>query len=443
MPVDPIRDAAVDVLLRVFERGMRLDHALDRTLRRRADFSERGRRFLTQLAYGVVRHKTLCDHILEGLLRQPLGELPPPLLQVLRMGVFQALFCGNVTRPAMVHTSVDLARKRGNSGLARLANAILRKAPDSIEQARLPDAQADPARRLAIEHSMPPWIVERWIDEHGLDTAARLCAASNEQAPAVLRVNTARIDLEALRARMARSGFVCEKRTPVPEELTLAEGASLARSKLFREGLFLLQDPASMLPPHLLEPQPGNRVLDLCAAPGGKTSHLAQLAPDARILALELQPGRIATIRENFERLGLPMPGIVCGDGKRPPFDCEFDRVLVDAPCSGLGTLRRRPDLKWRMQPEAIKRLAREQARLLRSAIRHCTIGGLIVYAVCTFTRAETENLIEAILAGGQVRPEDGPEWLAPWRIRPGLYRILPLNGALDGFFLTRLRKVS
>ncbi|NIA13195.1 MAG: 16S rRNA (cytosine(967)-C(5))-methyltransferase RsmB [Nitrospiraceae bacterium] len=443
MPVDVVRDRAVGVLLRVFEEGAYLNIALDKTLRRRK-VSERGRRFMTQLVYGTVRRKRLADHVLKKRVKQPLDELPRPILAILRMGVFQALFCRQVTFPAMVHTSVELAKRRGHAGTARLVNAVLRHVPTELDAVKLPKREKDAARYLGVRHSMPDWLVGRWIEEYGEERTEALCAACDMEAPTVVRTNTLKITRDDLVAALAKAGCVAEHRTPIPEELTLLTGLPPARSKQFEEGDFLIQDAASMLPAHLLEPKPGERVLDLCAAPGGKTTHLAQLADgEAFVVANDVHARKLWLVANNMDRLEMPGIAGVCGDGVHAPFLPLFDRVLVDAPCTGLGTLRRHPELKWRVTAEQAESLARLQVDLLRSAVRLCKNGGLVVYSVCTFTREETGDVVRAVLDAENVEPEDGPEWLNQWKTKPGEYRILPESGGLDGFFLTRLRKGS
>jgi 16S rRNA (cytosine967-C5)-methyltransferase len=444
MPIDIVRDAAIDVLLRVFERGVHLDASLDKTLRRK-EVSDRGRRFMTHLVYGTVRHKRLCDHVLTKLCRQPIEELPPPIRCILRMAVFQSLFCIQVTPPSMVHTSVDLAKHRGHAGLARLTNAVLRRVPTSLDQVELPDRATRFKAWLAIRYSMPTWLVEQWLADYGEEQTEALCAASIEQAPTTIRVNALKNTPDELSEQLTKAGFVVAKQTAAPEELTVLDGPSLTRSKAFQQGRFMLQDPASMLVAHLVEPQPGDRILDLCAAPGGKTTHMAELARnEAEITAMDAQRGRLYSVRENVERLELSGIRLVCGDGTKPPLrEAQFDRVLVDAPCSGLGTLRRHPDLKWHIDPAAIARLAEQQRTLLRSAVEVCKNGGLIVYSVCTISTAETEEAIRDVLADGRVAVEEGPTCLDPWKTAKGQYRSVPSEGALDGFFLTRLRRLS
>ncbi len=442
MAEDEVRDTAVRVLLRVFTHGAFINVAVDKALRRR-ELSERGRRFMTQLVYGTVRHKLLCDYILQPLLRQPMEELPPAIHTILRMGVYQALFLNQVTFPAMVHSSVELAKHHGHIGTARLVNAVLKRTPQCLDDVHFPDPERDRLAYLSVRYSMPRWLVEQWSAQFGPEEASALCAAMNEQAPTALRANRLRITVEELCAGLTKAGYETVKRTPVPEEVTVLSGMPPARAKLFRDGACMLQDPASMLPPHLLEPQPGDWVLDLCAAPGGKSAHLSELAGgQVRVAAQDAHFRKSAQIAENIARMGTPNVFPLCADGLHPPFtEGFFDRVLVDAPCSGLGTLRRHPDLKWRTGPEEFETLGVAQEALLRSAIRLCKNGGLIVYSVCTFSQRETEHVFRTIAGEGFVQPEDGPKWLEEWKIGPGQYQTLPHRAGMDGFYLMRLRK--
>lgn len=442
MPVDPVRDAAVDVLQRVFVKRMFLDDAIDRTLRRKT-LSERGRRFLSQVCYGTVRNRGLADHILAGIVRGSINELPPPILNILRMGVYQALFLNQVTFPAMVHTSVDLAKKRGHTGTARLVNAVLKRVPETLDDVQLPSKEKDLIDYLSVRYSFPTWLLKRWRNELG-DELEAFCVACNTEAPAVVRTNLLKTTPEKLIQIAAKSGCQLQKMTDVPEELTVISGKSPFRLKAFEQGLFTLQDPASMLVSHLLAPEPGERIAELCAAPGGKATHCAELTGDrGMVAALDYRWQRLHRVSENVERLGLRSVHPVCAEGTQPPLLDGFDRVLVDAPCSGLGTLRRNPDLRWRIDPKAPARLAETQQALLRSALNLCKIGGVVVYSVCTMTTEETRGVIEGILAGGLAKLEDGPELLAPWKIDDGQHQTLPHRHGMDGFYLTRLRRVS
>ncbi len=444
MPVDQVRDRAVSALLRVLENDSHIDVTVDRTLRR-GKLSPRGGRFLTHLVYGVVRHKLLCDHVLSAICDQPLDKIPAPVLMVLRMGVFQAFFCNNVTKPALVHTGVDLARRRGNIGLAKMTNAVLRRIPDTLDAVQLPDREKDFVNYLRVRYSMPRWMVRLWLELYGNEDAERFCAACNEPAPTVIRVNTLRTDIETLSQRLLTAGFATKPVRDCDDALLVSNEGDLLKSKLFRDGYFMFQDPASMLAARLTTPQPGEHILDMCAAPGGKTTHIAALTGGkARLIALERHCWRIARIHENCARMGIPNVTTVCGDGLAPPFaDAMFDRVLLDAPCSGLGTLRRHPEIKWRTTPETPGQMAAAQVALLRKAVQLCKNGGLIVYSVCTLTRQETLDVISEATSDGHCVLEDAPEQFNTWKTAQGQYQTNPLAAAWDGFFLTRFRKRS
>jgi 16S rRNA (cytosine967-C5)-methyltransferase len=257
-----------------------------------------------------------------------------------------------------------------------------------------------------------------------------------------LRTNTLRIVPAELAAGLTKAGYPAEGRTPVPEEITMLGGAPPVRAKLFRHGFCTVQDPAAMLGAHLLEPAPGQSVLDLCAAPGGKTTHLAELAEGkAAVVACDTHLNKLRRLRDHAARLETPGVGIVCADGREAPWPPgTFERVLVDAPCSGLGTLRRRPDLKLRAKPETSAKLAELQVALLRRAIALCKNGGLVVYGVCTLGDTETRDVIARATEDTCAGLEDGPSWMEQWRTRTGMYETAPAADGLDGFFWTRLR---
>jgi 16S rRNA (cytosine967-C5)-methyltransferase len=440
---DDVRDAAVRALLRVCEEDWFVDAALDKALRRRS-VSERARRFLTHLVYGTVRHRTLEDHILGGVVSQPLDELPRPILAILRMGVYQGLFLNQVPHPAMVHSSVELAKHWGHMGLAKLTNAVLKRVPQRLEDVSVPPRASDFEGHLRVRYSMPGWLVAQWRTQFGDPETEALCMACNEQAPTTLRANLLRTRAETLTAAMNKAGYPAEKRTPIPEEVTLPAGGMPARAKAFQTGLCIVQDAASMLAAPLLDPAPGETVLDLCSAPGGKTTHLAERAGgEARVVALDRSARKLTRLMENVARLETPGVHPVAGDGAAPPFGTVFDRVLVDAPCSGLGTLRRHPELKYRAQPGDATRLADAQRTLLRAALALCKNDGVVVYSVCTTTPEETDGVVDRVIEDGTAACDDGPAWMDVWKTSTGRYRTLPNRDGLDGFFLTRLRKRS
>jgi len=446
MPVDIVRDSAIDVLLRIEEKNIPIQDAIDRTLTRKAGrLSERGTRFLTQLVYGTTRHRLLCEYVLRPLLRQPIDKLPLAIRIILRMGVYQNIFLHTVTTPAMVHTSVDLAKKRGHIGTSRLTNAVLKRVPDTLDGIEFPDKMDNFHGYLSIRFSMPGWIVHDWLKTYGPETTETICEASEKEAPLAIRLNTLRADQGKLEQRLAKhevqlapienvaDGFICLDKKPKP------------KMKAFQEGLFYFQDPASMLPSLLIDPQSGETILDMCSSPGGKSTHMAQLMNDeGLIVANDKAIGKSYRILDNKDRLGTDSLHLTITNGVDSAFKPEsFDRVLIDAPCTGLGTLRRNPDIKFSLNSNSLEELNRLQQDLLRSGIALCKNNGVVVYSVCTFTEEETMNVIQPLLDRNEAVLEDGPECLNAWKIAQGIYRILPGNSLFDGFFLARLRKAS
>jgi 16S rRNA (cytosine967-C5)-methyltransferase len=444
MAVDPVRDAAIDTLIRIVEKGARTNQALERTISRRGSgLSSQGRRFLSQLVYGTTRHANLTDHVLRDIVSNPLNTLPLPIWLILRMGVFQSLFMNSVTFPAMVHTSVDVAKKKGHAGTARLVNAVLHKVPQTLDEITFPDPKDNPGIYLSVRYSLERWLCDRWVEEYGFERAEEICALSNEEAPPSIRVNTTVTTRDELIANIAKQKMTAVAHPIIPDALTL-DGAAPVKTKIFQEGHFYIQDPASMLPAHLLDPQAGETILDMCAAPGGKSTHIAQLTNNgARVIANDLGGAGYWRMQENVERLLLKNIDLTVADSNHLPFKGPFDRVLLDAPCTGMGTFRRHPELKFRMGPKAPRRLAKKQLELLRSAYEVCKIGGVLVYSVCTFTPEETENIAETITGELPLTLEDGPGWLDEWKISKGQYKIVPSPDQLDGFYLMRLRKES
>ena len=444
MAADPVRDAAIDTLIRIFEKGAFTNQAIERTISRRGSgLSARGRRFLAQLVYGTTRHTTLADYVLRDVLDKPIADLPFPIRLILRMGVYQCLFLDTVTFPAMVHTSVDVAKKKGHIGTSRLVNAVLKRIPQSLDDIKFPSTETEPDRYLSVRYSLEKWLCARWIEEYGFEQAEVICVACNEEAPPSVRVNTTITDRETLIENLAKQDVIATPYDPVPDALILDTAAPL-RAKIFQEGHFYIQDPASMLPPHLLDPQPGETILDMCAAPGGKSTHIAQLTNDeAKVFASDLGGSGYWRMLENIERLQLSNVFPLIADSNHLPLTGPFDRILLDAPCTGMGTFRRHPELKFRMGPRAPRRLARKQTALLRSACEVCKNDGVLVYSVCTFSPEETEKLAEEITGELPLALEDGPAWLDKWKISKGQYKIVPGPGPLDGFYLMRLRKQS
>ena len=413
--VTPARRAAYAVVRRVFEQGAYADRALRGEAK---GLEPRERALAMQLAYGTVQRRLTLDHLIEGLAR-PVGELDAPTLAALRLGLYQLVFLDGVAAHAAVGESVELA-KGGHSGGHKLVNAVLRRAARGELPALPPD---DTPAGASVAHSYPRWLVDLWWERFGADETRALLRAGNEPGELALRVNTLRASpdevVAALDVRTHAAG------AELPEGLVV-EGAFDAHGHaLWRAGAYAAQSRGAMLVARALDPQPGERVLDLCAAPGGKTTHLAALMGDrGEIVAVERHAGRARALQRTCERMGASCVQVQTADAARFVADAPFDRVLVDPPCSGLGTLQGHPDLRWRMSPEAIERLASTQAAILEAACGALRPGGALVYATCTLSPAENESRLAA--SGLPVESE---------RL------VLPHRDGTDGFYIARLRR--
>jgi 16S rRNA (cytosine967-C5)-methyltransferase len=439
MPSDA-RLVALAVVRRVFEDGAYADRALPAEADR-AGLDTRDRAFATQLAYGTVQRKGTLDHLLERLAERPPDRLDPPVLAAARLGLFQLLYLDGVPARAAVAESVELAKPAGRGG-AGLVNAVLRRAAREGRGALLaPLGDRDPAA-AAIKHSLPTWIAERWFSELGPGAARALMAASNEPPERALRANTLVTDREALAEAL---GVRTTADPSLPEALVMHEAFDLRGSALYAQGAAWPQSRAAMAVSRVLAPRPGERVLDLCAAPGGKATHLAALADDrGEVVAVERHEGRATALRKAAERLRARSVRIEVGDAAQPRDDEPFTRVLVDPPCSGLGTLAAHPDLRWRITPNGVDELAGLQSRILAAAAGATAPGGVLVYATCTISAQENERVVENLLASHadfdiEDLRDDYPAWHHPTVERTLL--TLPSRDRTAGFFIASLRR--
>jgi 16S rRNA (cytosine967-C5)-methyltransferase len=413
---------AFTVLRRVFERGAYADRALDGEAR---DLEQRDRALATQLAYGAVQRRATLDHMIEQLAARPVGKLSPPVLSALRLGLLQLVFLDGVPEHAAVNEAVELAKAGGAPG-AGLVNAVLRRAAGE-GRALLDGLSDDTAEQAAVMHSVPTWLAEMWWNELGAHEARSLLRAVNEPAESAVRVNSLVATVEEVSERLP----VDARPVPdLPEGLVLEEAFDLQGSELWRTGAVMGQSRGSMLVARALDPTGGDRVLDLCAAPGAKTTHLAALAgcADGEIVAVERNPARAGALRRTCARMRAGCVRVEIGDAAEPRGGERFDRVLVDPPCSGLGTLQSRPDIRWRASPDSIGELAELQGRILEAGAAATAPGGLLGYSVCTISRAEGDAVIDAFLS-------EHPEFAGEKRLQ-----LLPHRDGTDGFFIARLR---
>lgn len=428
MPTDA-RRCAYAVMRRVFEQGAYADRAF-RAEADRLGLEGRDRAFAMQLAYGAVQRRATLDHVIEALSDRTTERIDPPVLAALRLGVHQLLFMDGVADHAAVAESVDLAKAAGSRGHG-FVNAVLRRA--TREGRAILDAlgESTPAQ-AALRHSHPLWVAEAWWQQLGADAAVDLMRADNTPAESAVRVNSLRATREDVLAELAAAGVAARPAPELPEGIVLEHPYDVHRSEAFGRGALMPQSRASMLVARAVDPRPGERVLDLCAAPGAKTTHLAALMGDeGEVVAVERDPRRAASLRANAGRLGASSVRVMVGDAAGAEYGTGYDRVLVDPPCSDLGTLQSRPDARWRKTPEQVQQLRRLQGRILAAGAAAVRPGGRLVYSTCTISAPENYLQMEHFLGH---HPEFDPS-------PGGFVQTLPHRDRTDGFFIAALER--
>ena len=420
----PSRRLAYTVLRRVSD-GAYADRAF-RAEADRAGLPAADRAFAQQLAYGAIQRLRTLDYVIGAVSARPLSQLDPPLLDALRLGVHQLLFMDSVPDHAAVAETVELAKLDRGGGF-RFANAVLRRAARE-GRALLEQLTDESPAEAGVLHSHPDWLARMWWEALGRDDALALMARDNEPPETAVRVNT-------LVATPAEVADILERRKIAtrpaePDGLVLGSPWDIERSRLFESGALTPQSRASMRVAHVLAPQPGERVLDLCAAPGTKTTHVAALMEGrGTLVAIEKDRARSEALAENCRRMHASFVEVRQSDAAALDPTAAFDRVLLDAPCSNLGTLQNRPDARWRKTPAQVEELAELQARLLASAAGQVRPGGVLVYSTCTISPRENEERVAALVAARDDFALEATE------------RTMPHRDGTDGFFIARLRR--
>jgi 16S rRNA (cytosine967-C5)-methyltransferase len=413
----------------------------------------RDRALATEVVYGVLRRRAALDRFLAAISGRDPEGLDPAVLTALRIGLYQLLHLDRVPRAAAVDESVRLVRARPGRSAAAFVNGVLREACRRLDASPgwrppLPGRSDAPAAYLAARHSFPLFLVERWLVAHGFDECEALLATLNRRAPVVLRATRRSGGPAALAERLAAEGVAAAPSVLVPEALRVLDGVP-QRTGAFRDGWFYIQDEAAQIVTGLLEPlTPGQALIDLCAAPGGKVLAAMDRAaePPGLRVAADLSPGRLRLVRDNARRLRLAGLLLLGMDAIRPALRRRFDRILVDAPCSGTGIIRRHPEIRWRRREADFAALAARQEAMLQAAADLAAPGGRIVYAVCSLEPEEGPDRIRALLGRSQgLRPLDArailPAGLADLVGPEGFFRSLPHRHDIDGFFAAVLER--
>ncbi len=412
------------------------------------------RALATELVYGTLRWRGRLDYLISQALDRDLAKLEPLVISALRVGAYQLFFSDRIPANAAVDEAVRCVRALGLERATGLVNAVLRRLAREGADYTFPPLDVDPLGHLVHACSLPEWLAARWLEQYGADAAARLATSMNEAAPDTIRVNRTKASRDEVLAELKERFPEARPGAFAPDAIVLGRRGDVGQDPAFVAGKISPQDEASQLVVELLDPQPGERILDTCAAPGTKTAAIAErLAGDGHVLALDRHPKRLRLVGRGVRRLDLGGVATLERDATKPmkelaERDGPFDRILIDAPCSGLGALRRNPDARWRLRPEDFAELASVQREILEAAADVLRPGGSLVYSTCTVTPEENEKVVRGFMATRAswriAGPEEAPESVRPFMDAEGFLRTGgPESGGvdsgMDGFFAVRL----
>jgi len=441
-----VRILAIQILLHLDQKVSHPDRLLRTTLARHPGMDERDRALLSEIVYGVLRWQGRLDWHIDRLSTLKPRKISPAVRVLLRCGLYQVLMLDRVPPHAAVHETVEIAKSSQPPYVVRFLNGVLREASRRGDHWEWPSEETDPVEHLRVTTSHPRWFVERCVRSWGIEETREICRANNRVAPLSLRINPLKADRPRVMERLSTNRIPAEESPYLPGAVRIAGiRQDPARLAVCENGWVQVQDEASQLVSHLVAPRPGERILDLCSGFGGKSTHLGILMEDrGEILAVDQSAWKLEDLRENASRQGLHILRPVRGDvlDLRPEDLGVFDRVLLDAPCSGWGAVRRKPDIKWRRHPKDPYRFSQQQRALLDHAAKFVRPGGSLVYATCTLFPEENEEVALAfgethgeyrVLPAEEVLPESCRSM-----IRGPFFRTWPHRHGVDGFFAAR-----
>lgn len=444
------RQVALAVLDELDKGQETLDALMERAFRKHFTLERRDRGLTMELVYGVLRQRARLDWVIGQFSKTPREKIEPLVQNVLRLGIYQLFYMDRVPPSAAVNESVNLVKVNQPEWIARFVNGVLRAVERGKEDIKWPDPKDDLPAWLVVETSHPLWLVERWTGRYGADAARDLCESNNKMPVLTIRANTLRLKRDQLLQFLRKEVPAIVPAFYSPEGLIL-KGFSGNVSDLtgYKTGWFQVQDESSQLVSHLVSPQPGELILDACAGLGGKTTHLAQMMRNlGRILALDIHGGRLERLKENAIRLGIQNIEVIKKDVTQSLADLggkKIDRILVDAPCTGLGVIRRNPDIKWRRKPEDLPIMAERQGRLLDEVAPLLKPGGFLVYATCSLEPEENEEVIKNFLVRHPDFEIEDPGSVLPQKagelVEDNFLRTYPHRHGTDGFTAVRMKK--
>ena len=437
-----VRGAAVRLLNRVERSDSYLDRVLDAELRS-SEISDLDKGLLTELAHGVLRWQNKLDWVLNGFSHGNFQKSEVNIKNTLRVALYQILFLDRIPHAAAVNEAVELIKRIRGEKVGGLVNAVLRNIIRNIEGIRYPDPHEDYVQYLSVMYSHPHWMVKRWMRRFGQEETQKLLVANNERPGLSLRINRLKAQPVEFQAMLDQQHIAYTGASVIDFFVKAKSLTRIGQMDLFRRGFFTIQDESAILPCLLLAPQPGERVIDLCAAPGGKTTAMAEMMRnEGEILAVDKYEIKLSQIRSACDRLGLHNVKLMALDASTLESDLA-DKVLLDAPCSGLGVLTKKPDIKWKREITDIIKMSRMQRELMDSAARLLKTGGVLVYSTCTTEPEENQEIVSRFLSDhSEFAAEDARQFVSPTVVNAsGAVETFPHRHGMDGSFAVRLVK--
>lgn len=435
------REVALKIINEVINDGAYSNIALAKEINR-GKLSDQDRRFVTEIVYGTIKAGDTLDWIIGHYISRPLEKVPPVIRNVLRMGIYQLFFLSKVPPSAACNQAVELAKKYGHAGTVKFVNAVLRSAARAPEKVIYPEKSKEAVRYISLKYFHPEWMVKRWVERFGADAAEELCQFNNITPLLSIRTNTLKNTRQDLLSFLAKEGVCCEESEWTPEGILCSEYPALGSLASLREGLFQVQDESSMMVAHVLGPKPGEFVIDACGAPGGKSTHMAALMENrGQVLSTDIHEHKLTLTRENAQRLGITIIETKAMDATNlhNVYSGKADRVLVDAPCSGLGVLRRKPDSRWQKKEKILRDLPVLQLAILQSAAECVKPGGVLVYSTCTTEPEENEQVVKSFLQTHENFTLQQTGQFLPVPRKGEMVQFWPHMDKIDGFFIARM----
>lgn len=444
--IDIARDTAVKIVHKVLREGAYSNIALRQGL----DESGLGRldkALITEIVNGTLRNLTHIDWVKSQFVRK--NKIEPWIEDIIRCGIYQLLFLDRVPDSAVCNESSELAREHGHEGTVKFVNGVLRNISRNKEKLEYPDKDKDPVKYLSVFYSHPEWIVKRWVKDYGMQFTEELLKANNEAPVFTIRCNRLKTSKQTLMEILTEEGIECGGGSFNPEAIYIKGTSAIEEKASFKKGYYQVQDESSMLVAHVMDPKPGEIILDMCSAPGGKTAHIAELMGNCgEIVARDVHKHKLKLVEENCSRLGVNIVktelynGMFMDEGSIG----KFDKVLLDAPCSGLGVMRRKPDIRWKKEPENFRELAKMQRNMLELASKYVKPGGTVIYSTCTINRTENIEVIKDFLFNnrqfkmGSITGKISEE-LSCESTNAGYLELFPNTHGTDGFFIARIER--